>query len=297
VIRDSASFATITGKSFRPSRSKLGWSKPVALLFVFGYAFISFVLPVALLVWVSFQPFLGPVTIDRLSLATADTYRLVLLGEGAGGGSWQRLFLNSLQNTLVIGVASATAVVALSLNLSWIVVRSRSAFRGAVDVLAFLGHAIPSAIVAIAVLLIYLLLPNPIYGTVWVVVIAMTAKFVSLATRGTTAGIAQIQVSLEEAGATSGANAWQVWRRILIPLLAPTLVTTWLVVFLAAITILSIPLFLLRGGNYTLSLLIFDQWQQGRPEITAVLCVVIAAGTLGLTAMLRYIGSRRDLGS
>jgi len=296
VIRDAASFATITGKSFRPSRSRLGRWKPLAALFVFGYVFVSFLLPMFVLVWVSFQPYLGPITLDRLSLATMDTYRLVLLGQGDGGRAWQGLFLSSLQNTLVIGVASATGVVALSLILSWIVVRSRSAFRGAVDVIAFLGHAIPSAIVAISVLLIYLLLPNPIYGTIWVVVIAMTAKFVSLGTRGTTAGIAQIQVSLEDAGATSGANAWQVWRRVLIPLLAPTLVTSWLVVFLAAITILSIPLFLLTGQNYTMSVLIFNQWDAGATQKTAVLCVVIAAGTLGLTGLLRYIGNRRNLG-
>ena len=296
MIRDAAGFATITGKSFRPSRSKLGWWKPLALLFVFGYAFISFIVPMFVLVWVSFQPYLGPITLDRLGLATADTYRLVLLGEGDGGRAWQGLFVNSLQNTLVIGVASATAVVALSLVLSWIAVRSRSRLRGSVDVIAFTGHAIPSAIVAIAVLLIYLLLPNPFYGTIWVVVIAMIAKFVSLGTRSTTSGIAQILVSLEEAGATSGANAWQVWRRILIPLLAPTLVTAWLIVFLAAITILSIPLFLLSGQNYTMSVLIFNQWDAGATQKTAVLCVIIAAGTLGLAAMVRYLGNRRDLG-
>ncbi len=179
--------------------------------------------------------------------------------------------------------------------LSRIVVRSQSRYRGAIDALAFLGHAIPGAIVAIAVLLIYLLLPNPIYGTVWVVVIAMVAKYISLGTRGTTAGIAQIQVSLEEAASASGADAWQVWRRVLIPLLAPTLVSSFLVVFLAAITILSIPLFLLSGQNYTLAHLIFDQWDRGRATVTAVLCVLVASGTIALTALLRYIGNRRGL--
>ena len=212
-IQDAARFATITGKSFRPSRAKLGWWKPLALVFVFGYAILSFIVPLFVLVWVSFQPYIGPITLEQLSLARTDTYRLVLLGEGEGGPAWQELFLDSLQNTLAIGALSATAVVALSLNLSWIMVRSRSSFRSTIDIIAFLGHAIPSAIVAMAVLLIYLLLPNPIYGTVWVVVIAMIAKYVSLGTRGTTAGITQIQVSLEEAGATSGANAWHVWRR------------------------------------------------------------------------------------
>jgi iron(III) transport system permease protein len=261
-------------------------------VFVFGYVFVSLVLPLSVLVWVSFQPYLGPISVDRLSIATTQTYRLILFGEG-DGGQWQRLFLDSLQNTLVIGIASGTAVVALSLMLSWIIVRSRSAFRGTIDAIAFVGTAIPGAIVAVAVLLIYLLLPNPIYGTVWVVVIAMTAKLIGLGTRATTAGIAQIQVSLEEAGATSGASAWYVWRKILIPLLAPTLVTGFLVVFLAAITILSIPLFLLSGKEFTMPSLIFDQWDRGRSGITAVLCVVIATGTICLAAVLRYIGSRR----
>jgi iron(III) transport system permease protein len=296
VIHDAARFATISGKGFRPSRSKLGRWTPLAMLFVFGYAFVSFVLPLAILLWVSFQPYIGPVTAEQLRLATTETYRLVLLGEGRGGPGWQQLFFSSMWNTLVIGAASATAVVALSLNLSWMAVRSRSPWRGTIDVIAFLGHAVPSAIVAMAILLIYLLLPNPIYGTIWIVVIAMIAKYVSLGTRGTTAGITQIQVSLEEAAATSGANAWHVWRRILIPLLTPTLVTAWLVVFLGAITMLSIPLFLLSGQDYTMSLLIFDQWEKGRATITAVFCVIVAAATIGLAAMLRFVGDRRGLG-
>ena len=83
---------------------------------------------------------------------------------------------------------------------------------------------------------------------------------------------------------------------ILIPLLAPSLVTTWLVVFLAAITILSIPLFLLSGQDYTMSLLIFDQWDRGAATVTAVLCVVVVAGTVGMAGLMRYIGNRRGLG-
>ena len=296
VIQNASSYATITGKSFRPSRFRLGKWKGPALAFTLGYAFISFILPMSVLVWVSFQPYLGPITIDNLKLVTTDTYRQILLGEG-DRGQWNQLFLDSLRNTLVIGLASASATVSLALVLSWIVVRSRSRFRSAIDGLAFLGHAIPGAIVAIAVLLIYLLLPNPIYGTVWVVVIAMVAKYISLGTRGTTAGIAQVQESLEEAAAASGANAWQVWRHVLLPLLAPTLVTSFLVVFLAAITILSIPLFLLSGQNYTLSVLVFDQWDRGRSTVTAVLCVVIAAGTIALTTLLRFIGNRRGFGA
>jgi iron(III) transport system permease protein len=292
VINSASSYATITGKSFRPSRFQLGRWRGLAFTLTLGYALLSVVLPLGVLVWVSFQPFMGPISIDNLGLATTETYRKVLLGEGDRGG-WNDLFVQSLKNTLVIGLASATAVVSLSLVLSWMVVRSRSRYRGAVDALAFLGHAIPGAIVAIAVLLIYLLLPNPIYGTVWVVVIAMVAKYISLGTRGTTAGIAQIQVSLEEAAATSGANAWQMWRKVLVPLLAPTLASSFLVVFLAAITILSIPLFLLSGQNYTLAFLIFDQWDRGRATVTAVLCVVVATGTIGLTGVLRFIGNRR----
>lgn len=295
VLQSASSYATITGKSFRPVRFRLGRWKVVALFITFGFAIFSFVLPMSVLVWVSFQPYLGPISLDSLSLVTTETYRQILLGEG-DRGQWHDLFMHSLRNTLVIGLASASATVSLSLILSWTIVRSRSRFRGTIDALAFLGHAIPGAVVAIAVLLIYLLLPNPIYGTLWVVVIAMVAKYISLGTRGTTAGIAQIQVSLEEAAATSGANAWQTWRKVLIPLLAPTLVTSFLVVFLAAITILSIPLFLLSGQNYTLSVLIFDQWDRGRSTVTAVLCVIIAAGTIALTAVLRYVGNRRGLG-
>ncbi len=75
VIKSASSYATITGKSFRPSRFHLGRWKGVALLFTLGYALLSVVLPLGVLVWVSFQPYMGPISIDNLGLATTETYR------------------------------------------------------------------------------------------------------------------------------------------------------------------------------------------------------------------------------
>ncbi len=295
IIMNAASYATVTGKSFRPSRSRLGRWKPLALLFVVGYVLVSLVLPLFILLWTSLQPYLGPISLDSLALVTTDTYRLVLLGEGDDGGPWHNMFMGNLRNTLILGFASGIATVVLALILSWIVVRSRSRFRGTIDTLSFVGHAIPSAILAIAVFLIYLLLPNPIYGTIWIVVIAVVAKYISLGTRGTTAGITQIQVSLEEAAAASGANSWQVWRKVLLPLLAPTFLTTFLLVFLAAATSLTLPLFLRSGDSGTLSTLIFYQWNVGNATMVAVLCVVVVTTTIALTIAMRYLINRMSI--
>jgi iron(III) transport system permease protein len=161
------------------------------------------------------------------------------------------------------------------------------------DVLAFLPHAIPGVVIGLSTLLIYLILPIPVYGTIWIIAIAMGTQYVSLGTRLTTGGIAQIQRSLEEAAEASGAKQRHVWRRVLVPLLRPVFFNGFLMVFLASIQNLTLPLMLYSTGNLVLSSLIYTRWDYGDATGTAVLSVVMTAITIVAALFLRGAGGRR----
>jgi iron(III) transport system permease protein len=161
------------------------------------------------------------------------------------------------------------------------------------DVLAFLPHAIPGVVIGLATLLLYLILPLPIYGTIWIIVIAMGTQYVSLGTRLTTGGIAQIQRSLEEAAEASGATTWHVWRRILLPLLRPVFLNGFLLVFLASIQNLTLPLMLYSTGNLVMSSLIYTRWDYGDATGTAVLCVITTGITVIAALLLRKASGNR----
>ncbi|HEY0247265.1 MAG TPA: iron ABC transporter permease [Gryllotalpicola sp.] len=285
VLARAQDYATVTGKAFRPRRARLGAWRWVAFAAVMVYVAITFVLPLIVLLYGSLEPYIGAFSLSSLE-------RLTL--SGWTNAFHSHLFWSSLSNTLVIGLVSSVLVMALSLGLSWIIVRTKSRIAWLADILAFLPHAMPGIVIGLAVLLIYLLIPGPIYGSIWIVVIAMTTQYLSLGTRLTTGGIAQIQVGLEEAGRTSGANAARVWLRVLLPLLRPVLLNGFLLVFLTAIKNLTLPLMLQSSTNTVMATEIWNSWNDGKVTQTAVLSVILTAVTVVASILLRRFGDAGD---
>ncbi|MCW2876447.1 MAG: hypothetical protein JWQ95_547 [Sphaerisporangium sp.] len=285
-VRRAQDYATVTGKAFRPRRQRLGRWRWVAFGGSLLYAVVSFILPLFVLLYASLQPYLGPISWATLRNVTLAGYRKTL----SSG-----LFGSSLEHTLVIGLAASLAAMVLSVSLSWLIVRSKSRFTWMADTLAFIPHAIPGVVIALAVMLIYLMLPVPIYGTVWIIVVAMATQYISLATRLTTGGITQIQQGLEEAARASGARPSQVWRHVLLPLLRPVLLNGFLLVFLASIKNLTLPLMLQSSDNVVISTLIWNRWDYGDVTGAAVLSVLLTAVTVTAALVLRRLSGSEEI--
>ena len=282
----SGSHATVTGKTFRPKEHKLGRWKPVAVVVTWSYICVSFFVPFLVLLWTSMQPYVSEIN-------AAAFHRLTLKAYGKTMSSG--LFTTALKNTVLVAFFSAAMAMILAILVSWIIVRSRSRFSWMADVLAFMPHAMPGVVIGLAVLMIYLIMPGPIYGTFWIIVIAMGTQYISLGTRLTTSGIAQIQRSLEEAAEASGASHWQVWRRVLLPLLRPVFLNGFLLVLLASVQNLTLPIMLYVPGNQVLSSLIYSRWSSGDVSGTAVTSVVVTAITVVAAIVLRRASGARTV--
>jgi iron(III) transport system permease protein len=284
VVSQSDAYVTVTGKGRAPIELKLGRWKPVAVVFAYGYVLLSFVVPLLILIWVSTQPFLGALDWASLHRMTLSAYRSVF---------HDPLFHSSVVNTIELGIGSAVIAMVLSVAISWVIVRTKSRFRPAVDVMAFLPHAFPGVVIGLATLLLYLVLPIGLYGTVWIIVVAMATQFIGLGTRLTTAGIAQVQVRLEEAALTSGANGFRAFVDVLLPLLRAVMLNGLLLVFLASIQNLTLPLMLGSSDNTVMSTLIYNKWFAGSTAQTAALGVVLTCVTLIMTIFLRRSSGSR----
>jgi iron(III) transport system permease protein len=191
------------------------------ILLVLALGPLLFVLPALVMIWTSLQPFYSVPSAESLRRITFSAFGTVL-----GGVQMRRAFFN----TLLVGGVTAAATMLLGLFVSWILVRSRSKAKVALDVLAFVPHAMPGVIIALSILLIYLVLPVPIFGTPWVIIIALSTQYVSLSTRLMTGGIVQVQRQLEEAAEASGASWGPTLRRIVLPIVMPTFVNGFLLV-------------------------------------------------------------------
>jgi iron(III) transport system permease protein len=274
-------YATISGHSYLPRRIRLGAWKVPALILSLLFIFISFVLPALVMLWTSLQPFYAVPSAESIARISLDAYAEVLTGPRL-----QR----ALVNTVILGVATGLGAMVLGLLVSWILVRTRSKLRFALDVLAFTPHAMPGVLIGLSVLLIYLILPLPLYGTIWIIVIALGTQYISIATRLMSSGIAQIKNELEEAGAVSGAPWGAVIRRIVLPLVLPAFLNGFLLVFLLAIKNLTLALILFSPESVVMSTLVWHYWDLSADTAsTAVVGTLMVLITLTLSLIVRRL--------
>ena len=266
---------TLTGRGPRARPLPLGrWRLPVTGAVVL-YLVVAVVLPLLMLLYVSTQPFYATPTWQRLSHSTFAAYSS-LTTDGT---------TRALRNSVLVCAGAATAVVLLAAVASWLTVRTRVRGRWLVDALASLPIAVPGVVLGAALLFLYLRVSVPIYGTLWILVIAYVTRFLPYGMRYGSVSLAQISRELEEAAEVSGASRWQAFRRVLLPLAAPGLLAAWLLILTVALRELSSSLLLYSPGNEVLSVRIWLLYQGGELPQLAALGVVLVLGLTLLTAV------------
>jgi iron(III) transport system permease protein len=252
--RSAHRYQTITGKGFRPRIVDLGrWRHLSAAVLVVVFSAVT-VIPVAILVFTSLQPFYEGVSLAALERLSLDNYR-VLLGPGS--------FRDAIVNTLVLGAATATVVVPFTALCAWLVAR-RVSGAAVLDHLVMLPLVFPAIILSVAFLDVFVNMPLPLYGTLLSVIIASVVRYMPYGMRYAFAGALQIHPDLEGAATMSGAARAALFRRIVMPLLAATLVSSWLVVFLLSVQVVALPLLLVGPSSEVMAVTLFELWQNGQ---------------------------------
>lgn len=262
-------FATITGKGYRPRQIDLGaWTAPATALCVF-YVALAVVLPFLMLIWTSVQPFYAIPSADSFARVSFEGYFRI----------WQEnSVMRALWNTTVVALAASAATILLAVLVSWFVVRRRKASDGLSHYLAtvsFLPQCVPSIVIGLAFIFVYVRFPIPIYGTLWIIALAMTTRYLAYSSRTMTSALMQVHGELEEASQMARAPWARTLRRITLPLLAPAMINVFLWVAVHAMQELSMALMLYNPDTVVVSTMIWSMWQNGKTEDAAVLGVIL----------------------
>jgi iron(III) transport system permease protein len=286
LVKDGSRFATITGKGYRPRLIQLGkWRYPAFSAFLL-YFILTIALPAFILLWRSLVRFYVSPSWAALSQVSLRHYWTVF--------SEERIF-HALINTVIIGVATATLTMMLSIVVSWMIVRGRSKGRSLLDGLTFLPHAIPGVVIALALIILYLHPPLsyvPIYGTIWLITIGLTASYIAFGSRTMNGALIQVHRELEEAAEVSGAQWSRILRGIVLPLVLPAFISGWIWVASHSLRSFSIPLMLGTRNSKVLSVIMWDLWEQGMAGPTAALGVMLIIALAVITVTGRWLVSR-----
>ena len=261
-----------------------GWFLPVCL--IGGYAFLY--VPVLLLVATSFNP-------SRLTtVLTGFSWRWYV-------ALWhnERLIEAALLS-LRIAAVSATGATALGTLAGYALARfGRFTGRGVFASLLAARLVLPDVLVGLSLLLLFVQMEQTLGWpegrgalTITLAHISVSLAYVAVVIE---ARLADAGTELEEAAMDLGASPFQAFRLVTLPLLAPALLSGWLLAFTLSLDDLVVATFTSGPGASTLPMVVFSALRLGvTPELNALATVilVLVSAALGLAWFVQQRASR-----
>ena len=249
-MRDGRRFVTVGGKAFGVRRIDPGRARIAIRAFIGLYVFVAIVLPYASLLLIVFSKYR---TGDLSDLHfTLDNVTQVL-----GSEDVQR----AIVNTIVIAISVPLACVLIGLIVVYCTDRLKMPGGGLANYIATAPLAISGIVFGTGVLVAYI--RTGIYGTVWLIALALVAHYVAHAVRIIGNGFGQIDTSLEEAARMNGAGRGRVLRTVGAPLIKPSLASAALLIYVFSVREVNTTVVLYSPTSLVLSVLAWNYLSDG----------------------------------
>jgi len=277
------SYATVTGKGFSIRTMHLGTWRYPALALVLGFALVVTVLPTILLVAGTFMKLFGFFNIAEPW--TLENWRATLSDP---------VLVRSLWNTIAVGLGSGIVGIFFYALIAYVIVKTNYRGRWLLDFISWLPWSIPGILLGVALLWTFLQTKIflPIYGTIYLLMIAMVIKSMPFGAQMIKSVLIQLGSDLEEASKVCGGTWLHTFRRVLLPLITPAMITVGLVGFISAARDISTVVLLGSGKSRTLSLLMLDFAAGAEFEKATVVAVIIVALVIGAALVARALGGQ-----
>lgn len=276
VTERSERYVTVTGKGFRGKPLPLGAWKPFALLFIGLYILCADVLPFGALLLSSFMKYSAPMITPEIF--TTNHYVQIFTFQNIRDALW---------NTIYLAILSGGVCVLVGLVISFMEVRRASPATRLIAFLGVLPVAVPGLVYGLG--LIWAYIQTPLYGTVWVLLLAYVAKFLPYGILVSRSAIIQVHPDLEEGARMSGASGLTTLRAITMPLLKPTLIAILFFVMLMSIKELSASLLLYTQDSQVLSVLTWHFMDAGNYQFAAAIGMIQTLMMVALVVVTRAI--------
>jgi iron(III) transport system permease protein len=203
------------------------------------------------------------------------------------------LLLRALQNTVVLALSTALASLVVFSLIAYVITRTRFWGRPILDYLSWLPFTVPGIILSLALLTMFLQpAARPLYGTMFTLVLSLVIAGMPFAVQMTKSAFVQLSHDLEEASFASGVTWWQTYRRIVLPLVSPTLVVVGVISFISAGRNISQVALLSNTATRPLSMMQLDYISEGKYEVAAVIATILLLLSAALALVARRYGFR-----
>ncbi len=279
-ILSSGSFDIIKGKSTRPTLIKLRGAKYPLLVFCILTLIIIVVVPLAMIVLVSFLKAYGlPLKLENFSFSQ---YQKVFRGGGT---------IDSIKNSLFASVTAGVVCMLLGTLVAYVVQKIKPKNKGALEFMSMLPYAIPGTVLSIGVILAWqgAIFGINLYNTIWIIIVAYLARYLSFSMKTSSAALLQVSNSLEEAARACGASHTESLSDITLPLIRPAMVSGFFLIFLPAMREVTTSILLYGPKTRTLGVQIYGLRDAGMIPQAAALATVAIGIIIILNSIVNYI--------
>ncbi len=209
------------------------------------------------------------------------------------------LFLSALRTTLIMSFTAAIFSPLLFSVVAYILVRTRWAGRGILDLIIWGSGAIPGMLTGLGLLWMFVGTPGfqVLYGTIWALLIVVIIQGNTTGTNIMKGVLVQIGQDMEDAARVAGAGWIRTYYRVWIPLIMPTLVLLSMINFALAATATSSIILIASRDIMTLSILALEYSSPGigLREEAGIVSLFITLMTVGLAIVARHFGLRMGI--
>ncbi len=274
----SEKYVTISARGYRPAVVDLKRAKYPLFAIVAVLSSILILLPILVLFYTSLVPYSIVPGVKAFKLMSLKNWSAVLKDP---------ISLVSLKNSIFLGIGGATLGVLLSLFVSYVIVRLRTAASGILESLSFLSFSFPGIVIGIGFM--WFFVRTPLYATLWALLIGYISTYLPYGIRPLSSALVQIHNHLEESSHVCGAGTFYTLRRIVIPLLIPGITSGWVLMATMLVRELSLSVVLSRPGTEVLAVQIFrfaEDGLWGRLSALGIVMIMISTALVTLAYLI-----------
>ena len=277
----SERYVTVTGRGYRPTIIDLGKWRYLASAIAGLILLLIVIFPFLVLIYVSFVTYVHVPGEKTWELLTLDNYR---------SNFTDTRTYRALQNSLVLAIGGATLCMLLAALTAWVTTKTKAAGRGIIEALTFIPWAFPGTALAIGLVWTYVYVPLPIYGTLWILLIAYITRFFPYGLRTMTSTVVQIHDDMQDASMVCGAGFAATFRRVLLPLLRPGFIAGWIILSTIYLREFSTSVFLYSPGSEPLGPLLYHFYVDGNLGPMCSLAFIVSSICIVLIVVAHRIG-------
>lgn len=235
---------------------------------------------------------------------------LIWMGMGSEQDLLSPRYLGFIRNSLTLAGVAATVTVLAAIAVGFFQRLRPGRVSNSAAYIARLGYAVPGGVIAVGLMVPFAAFDNQldawmrasfgistgllITGSIWLLVAAYLVRFLAAALGAYEGGQAMVHANMDAAARSLGETPVGTLRRVHLPILAPSLLTALLIVFVDVMKELPATL-IMRPFNYdTLAVQAYRLASDERLNGAAVpSMVIVAMGLLPVILICRQVGRHR----